>query len=232
MDASDRLTQLWTEDFHQGGVPTSVRQKPSHAALALTDFLNAQKIRTGGLLDVGCGNGRNSLHFAEAGWRVTSVDLIEPTLEALRQKATASGLAEKIQTQRADLSQVWPLPDRAFDVVFDSFCYFHLMTENGQECYTRELARVLRPGGYFSLTVMGRDDGYYGQHLISDALQAGAMRDPANGLEGILYEPAELLARFGAGRKLLVHEHQAPTNVIHGQEHRRSVHRFLWQTEA
>lgn len=58
-------------------------------------------------LDLGCGPGRVSLLLAaEAGARVTAVDLHEPFLDELREGAAARGLTGSIRAESADMAEL------------------------------------------------------------------------------------------------------------------------------
>lgn len=70
----------------------------------------------GNVIDLGCGEGKDMIHFAQNGFRVTGVDVSEPGLQKAQQWATQEGL--KIETIRASLDE-FSLVDM-FDVVYSS----------------------------------------------------------------------------------------------------------------
>jgi ubiquinone/menaquinone biosynthesis C-methylase UbiE len=98
------------------------------------------------LLDVACGTGNAALRAAQAGARVTGVDLTPELLEAARELAAREGVA--IDYVEGD-AEALPVEDERFDVVLSVFgCMFaprHAVT-------AAELARVLRPGGRLCVT--------------------------------------------------------------------------------
>jgi len=98
------------------------------------------------VLDVACGTGNAAIRAAEAGGRVTGVDLTPELFDAGRQLAAAARVEiEWIEGDAEDL----PVADGSFDVVTSVFgCMFaprHRVT-------AAELARVLRPGGRLCVT--------------------------------------------------------------------------------
>ncbi len=98
------------------------------------------------VLDVACGTGNAALRAAQAGARVTGVDLTPELLEEGRRLAAETGV--EIEYLEGD-AEALPVPDESFDVVVSVMgCMFaprHRVT-------AAELARVLRPGGRLCVT--------------------------------------------------------------------------------
>jgi SAM-dependent methyltransferase len=105
------------------------------------------------VLDVACGTGNAAIRAAEAGARVTGVDLTPELFEAGRREAAGSGVAlEWVQGDAEEL----PFEDESFDVVLSTFgCMFaprHAVA-------AAEIARVLRPGGRLGITAWTPEGG-------------------------------------------------------------------------
>lgn len=99
-------------------------------------------------LDLGCGPGRVSLLLAaEAGARVTAVDLHEPFLDELRHTAAARGLTGSISTQAVDMAEL-PYPDGSFDLVWAESSIYSIGFDKGLRLWRRLLA----PGGTLIVT--------------------------------------------------------------------------------
>ncbi|MFE2729294.1 class I SAM-dependent methyltransferase [Kitasatospora sp. NPDC059327] len=123
------------------------------------------------VLDVGCGTGSLSLVLAEAGHRVTGVDLAPRMVERAGEKLSAAGLSGRFLVGDA---AVPPTGGEAFDVVLSR----HLVwTLPDPEAALREWANRLRPGGRLVL-VEGRwrESGRSGVPYV-----AGAQSLPWNG---------------------------------------------------
>ena len=93
-------------------------------------------IGEGRLLDVGCGTGKDLLHFQEAGWKVTGVE-INPYAASL---ARARLGCEVVQGHFDEA----PLEGRHFDVVRLSHVLEHLPSPRKS---LGKMHRLLRPGG-------------------------------------------------------------------------------------
>jgi ubiquinone/menaquinone biosynthesis C-methylase UbiE len=90
------------------------------------------------VLDYGCGDGEYSRHLLAQGARhVYGLDLSETAIELARAKGIANATF-----QVGDAHQL-PWPDQSFDVVVGRAILHHLDLPTA----TRELVRVLRPGG-------------------------------------------------------------------------------------
>lgn len=93
------------------------------------------------VLDAGCGTGVVAVTAARVGARVDGLDLTPKLLERARENAAIAGVA--IEWREGDVEAL-PYPDAAFDVVLSQFGH---MFAPRPDVATRELLRVLRPGG-------------------------------------------------------------------------------------
>lgn len=117
-------------------------------------IVRAAGIRAGDdVLDVACGTGNAALRAAQAGGRVTGVDLTPELFDTARRLAAEAGV--QVEWVHGDAEEL-PFDDESFDVVLSTFgCMFaprHAVT-------ARELARVLRPGGRLAVTAWTPDGG-------------------------------------------------------------------------
>jgi SAM-dependent methyltransferase len=98
------------------------------------------------VIDIGCGTGNVAIQAAQAGARVTGVDLAAAMLAQARVNAEAEGLT--ITFIEGDAEEL-PLPDASADVAVSSFGN---MFAPRHEVAAAEMLRVLRPGGRFGMT--------------------------------------------------------------------------------
>ncbi|MBC7742593.1 MAG: 3-demethylubiquinone-9 3-O-methyltransferase [Bdellovibrionaceae bacterium] len=101
------------------------------------------------VLDVGCGGGFLSNALAEAGLRVTGVDLSEESLHV----AHKHDLTQTVTYQKADAYHL-PFPDQTFEVVTAMDFLEHV--EDPAEVI-KEFSRVLKPGGLFIFHTFNRN---------------------------------------------------------------------------
>lgn len=93
----------------------------------------------GTALDVGCGEGSDSVWLARQGWKVTAVDISDVALE----RGRAADTDHLVTWLQADIL-AWEPPASAFDLVTTHFVHFPT-AERAQ--LFRGLARAVRPGG-------------------------------------------------------------------------------------
>ena len=120
--------------------------------------------RTGDpILEVGCGTGRVLLPLAQAGYRVTGIDISGAMLARARAKARRAGLLSRIRLIQTDarhlaLNQSFAL------IIYAANSFMHHDTPEEQELVLRRLGEHLRPGGLLILDLFNPD-----LHLITQA---------------------------------------------------------------
>ena len=103
------------------------------------------------VLDVACGTGNAAIRAAEAGGRVTGLDLTPELFEAGRRLAAEAGV--EVEWVEGD-AEALPFGDESFDVVVSTL---GVMFAPRHEVAARELVRVLRPGGRLALLNWAED---------------------------------------------------------------------------
>ncbi len=113
------------------------------ANAALVDSVRA--LTPGRALDLGCGEGADSVWLAAQGWQVTGVDISATALARAREHGRDAGLADaQLELQQADLAS-WQ-PTTAYDLV--SACFLHSPVEFPRAAVLRTAATGVAPGGH------------------------------------------------------------------------------------
>ena len=97
----------------------------------------------GRALDLGCGEGADSIWLAERGWTVVAVDISDTALGRAREAASARGVADRIEFVQRDLSE--GLPEGSFDLISSQF--LHSKVPLDRETILASAAAALLPGG-------------------------------------------------------------------------------------
>lgn len=103
--------------------------------------LDATSIRS---LDLGCGNGKNSVYLAERGAAAVGVDVSSEAIAMAKQLAAKKGVNAEFRV--ADLSLELPFAEDSFDLAID-MTTSHCLAPEARANFVREVARVLVPGG-------------------------------------------------------------------------------------
>lgn len=101
----------------------------------------------GSAIDAGCGAGAEAIWLAENGWQVTAADVAETALAFGEERATASGVADKVGWVLADLS-TWEPPTQ-YDLVTTHYAH----PEMPQLDFYGRIASWVAPGG--TLLIVG-----------------------------------------------------------------------------
>ncbi|WP_405137985.1 class I SAM-dependent methyltransferase [Nocardia sp. NBC_01388] len=120
----------------------------------------AEVFRTAGahdVLELGAGQGRDSLHFARLGFAVQATDFSDAGIEQLGEQAAAEGL-HNLRTAVLEVRQPLPLADASVDAVFAHLLLCMALSTGEITDLVGEIRRVLRPGGTFVYTVRHTGD--------------------------------------------------------------------------
>ncbi len=140
--------------------------QPSDPALAAVGLFQGHG--TLDVLELGAGQGRDTLFFAQHGLRVRALDYAEEAVETITIKACAVGLSELVCSSRADVREPLPFPDESFDACYSHMLFCMALTTPELEGLSKEVRRVLRPGGLCVFTVRTTDDAHYGAGIDRD----------------------------------------------------------------
>jgi SAM-dependent methyltransferase len=119
-------------------------------------------------LDAGCGGGRATIMMAEAGAaEVVALDLSRTNVETTRMRAQQRALTNVV-AEEASLLEV-PYEDDSFDVVWSNGVLHHTGDTDGS---LKEIARLLKPGGWMWLYLYGSGGIYWRMvDWVRDALR-------------------------------------------------------------
>lgn len=223
------IIRSWVREYKNKGIPSSVREDPSGSVEDFVRFLSDHNVHSGTAIDIGCGMGRNALYLAALEFNVRAMDFVSEAIDLLALRARERGLQNRVRGYCHDVTTPWPFDDRSADVAVDTFCYKHQVTDDRKSVYRQELSRVLKPGGFFLLTLAGADDGYYGPLLAASPNRRPRMIvDPANGIASLLYDKSDIEDEFQGYFKIVRYEHKAHRWAMHGKDYERSTHVFIF----
>lgn len=111
------------------------------------DLLQDIGVKSGNLLILGVGGGREAIPLARMGFRVTGVDYVTKMVDRAIENAARAGIS--IEGQVQDISKL-DVPANAFDVVWLScVAYSCVPTRKRRIEMVQRIRKALKPGGYF-----------------------------------------------------------------------------------
>ena len=128
---------------------------PSNFARSILVYLQHGKY----LVDLGCGNGRDTLFFSENGLNVLGVDRSQVAIDALK-KITVT--LENVDFLCADFIDNPLIYNRTYDYFYSRFT-IHSINESEQHILLSNVYNNLKYGGLFFIEVRGIHDDIYGK---------------------------------------------------------------------
>jgi 2-polyprenyl-3-methyl-5-hydroxy-6-metoxy-1,4-benzoquinol methylase len=167
--------QVGTREYFEEVEARKYFVEPHIPAFAEFDRWKGKKV-----LEIGCGIGTDTIRFARAGARVTTVDLSEESLAVARKRAAAFDLGEHVTFYRTDaerLSEVVPV--ETYDLVYSFGVVHH--TPHPQNVI-REMRKYMGPRSVLKMMVYHR----YSYKVLWILLRCG---------KGAFWKLDELIAR-------------------------------------
>lgn len=149
-----RMIMQETEDINQNFWDELYEIEPEHFGTGESEFAIKcsevmKECKVNRVLDIGCGNGRDSIFFGAQGFSVFALDYSQKALSILNGRISASSLKKNIVPIQYDICKGIPFDDGYFDAVY-SFLLFPVgFTEIKIEYIFSEINRVLQHNGLF-----------------------------------------------------------------------------------
>ncbi|MFA5866904.1 MAG: phage portal protein [Actinomycetota bacterium] len=140
----------WEEQYKEGAAHWATDLTPSLFAQEYVEKLKDEGVN-GKLLEIGCGNGRDSIFFARAGFTVTAIDVAPSAIKLAKDNAKEAEVDINFQAANAeDL----PFEDGSFNALF-SLSTLHA---SNLARSIPETARVLVNGGLMLVYIYGNTE--------------------------------------------------------------------------
>ncbi|MCX6787392.1 MAG: class I SAM-dependent methyltransferase [Candidatus Kaiserbacteria bacterium] len=130
----------WMKAYEDGTPHWAVNQEPSPLAPQMLEMLG--KGPGNAILEIGVGNGRDSIFFAQKGNEVTGIDIALGAIKMAKKNARAAGVLNRLTFQEGDAERL-QFEDSSFDGVYS----ISVLHATDLKLSLKEIARVLRPQG-------------------------------------------------------------------------------------
>jgi SAM-dependent methyltransferase len=128
----------WKKLYEDGGAHWTEDMQPSKCAQDFAEKLVEAKKKS--ILEIGCGNGRDSILFAVAGLKVTSIDLVPDAVKMAKENAKTVEI--KVDFQEGNVEKL-EFEDSSFDAVYS----LSVLHSTKIDKSFAEITRVLKPKG-------------------------------------------------------------------------------------
>lgn len=156
---------IWEKEYQDPKLVT-LSNEPAQSFKDFVRFLRReQKVELSNLsiLDLGCGNAKNSFYLAEQGVnnKIVGVEISETALKHAKQ------LAPNGEFLKQSIGTVLPFRDSTFDIVLD-VTSSNSLSESEREVYLKEIQRLLKPGGYLFVRALCKDGDKNAQNMLKE----------------------------------------------------------------
>jgi SAM-dependent methyltransferase len=152
---------IWEKEY-RNPILVSLSKIPATCVKDFVRFLRKNSsLDNLNILDLGCGNGKNSFYIAEQGLnnKITGIEISETALKHTRE------LAPEGKFIKQSIGTPLSFPDYAFDIILD-ITSSNSLNEEERKVYLREICRLLKSNGYFFLRTLCKDGDKNAQNLL------------------------------------------------------------------
>jgi SAM-dependent methyltransferase len=157
----DRQREHWQHTFAAN--PDMYGTAPSESGQYALDLCISEHLHH--VLELGTGQGRDTLAFLASGLHVTALDYESESLRALHDQAVGLGEVDQLEVISHDVRQPLPSSDASFDAVYSHMLFNMALTTDELDALAAEVGRVLRPGALHVYTVRHVGDAHFGSGI-------------------------------------------------------------------
>jgi cyclopropane fatty-acyl-phospholipid synthase-like methyltransferase len=164
--------------------------------------------RSSTIIDLGCGDGRDTLYLLGRGHRVCAIDQSEQGIAALERRARESDLYDRLSASVVSVED-WQAPDHPVDALIAITILDHIPLE-AHESLFRKIEDSVRSGGYVALEMHSdRDPGKNGSSTVSEFSSAIRSWSHSN----------YLIERFSSAWRIVSYSDRLELDSDHGPIH-------------
>jgi SAM-dependent methyltransferase len=149
--------QHWENTF--SNKPDMFGTEPSQSAIKALEIFRKEGITK--ITELGAGQGRDTIYFAQNGLQVFAFDYSENAINAITEKAKSLGLSHLITGITHDVRKPFPCPDESVGGCYSHMLFCMPLTTAELQFLSSEIRRILKPNGINIYTVRNTTDPHY-----------------------------------------------------------------------
>jgi len=152
------MASFWDKIYQDDN--TFFGEEPSEFALSCyNDYMMKNNVKK--ILELGCGQGRDTLFFASKGIEVYALDCSRVAIEGLIKLAREKNLLSNLHVSVYDMKGVIPIKKEEFDTVYSHMFFNMRFKWDDLRLMFQEIKRVLKSGGFNFFSVRNHNDKSY-----------------------------------------------------------------------
>ena len=157
LEILNKQSQHWENNF--SSKPEMFGVSPSSPARYTLEIFKKNNVNN--MIELGAGQGRDSLLFANNGIHIHALDYSLSGIHKINEKASEQELQNSVSAQLFDVRERLPFEDNSIDGCYSHMLYCMALTSEEIENLNSEVHRVLKQGGLNIFTVRNIEDGDY-----------------------------------------------------------------------
>ncbi len=159
-----KQSQHWENNFLNK--PEMFGIDPSIAAIKSVKIFKSHRINK--VLEIGAGQGRDTLYFAKQGFKIDSLDYSKKAINDISEKSRTNRLENLITPKVHDMRLPLPYKNECFEACYSHMLYCMAFSMNEIISLNNEVLRILKKGGINIFTVRNTLDGDYKNGIHRD----------------------------------------------------------------
>lgn len=164
IQCSSVLSDVWNSAYNNN--TSFFGETPSQFALSCyEDYIKINNAKK--MLELGCGQGRDTLFFASKGIEIEALDYSPVGIERLQKLALEKNLSN-LHASVFDARNSLPFKDNEFDAVYSHMFFTMSFSWDELKAIAHEVIRVLKRNCFNFFSVRNRNDRVYGKGIKID----------------------------------------------------------------